>query len=303
MWNGRRHRDPGAPSMASRCQRVASVLLVLGVGALVVGGCGEASGGGNNALTTFQEKEVRVGIADVPPSAGLEGGKAVGVYPEVTEKVLRAVGVTQFTPVLGEFGALIPSLQSDRIDVAAGGLYITPERCRAVAFSNPIVAYGEAMIVKPGNPHGIRTYEDVAAKDLRVGLVSGSSELALAESEGVADSQVQKYATLADMLDALKAGRIDAAGYDDVTINYYLARVPQYKSLESTKSYYPYGLDGGGAALAFVKGSDEIVKRFNTELAKMLASGALKPIFSRWGVSQENVDLAAKMSTAKLCAG
>ena len=47
------------------------------------------------------------------------------------------LGVKKVDAVLTEWGALIPGLKAGRFDVIAAGMYITPERCKQVAFADP----------------------------------------------------------------------------------------------------------------------------------------------------------------------
>ena len=51
-----------------------------------------------------------------------------------------------------EYGAMIPGLQAGRHDAVTAGLFMKPERCAAVAYSEPVLCDAEAMLVKKGNP-------------------------------------------------------------------------------------------------------------------------------------------------------
>ncbi|ODV41133.1 hypothetical protein AWV79_01035 [Cupriavidus sp. UYMMa02A] len=56
-----------------------------------------------------------------------------------------SIGVKDVKFEVMEFGALIPSLMSHRIDVIAGGMYITDARCKQVAFSEPSAVLKETV--------------------------------------------------------------------------------------------------------------------------------------------------------------
>ena len=45
------------------------------------------------------------------------------------------------------FSTLIPSLTSNKIDIIAAAMYITPPRKEVIDFSNPIYTYGEGLFV------------------------------------------------------------------------------------------------------------------------------------------------------------
>ena len=107
---------------------------------------------------------VKVGYANEAPYAYLDQqtGELTGEAPEIARVLFQQMGVDQIEGILTEFGSLIPGLKSGRFDVIAAGMYITPERCRAIAFTNPTYKIGEAFLVKAGNPLQLNSYEDVA---------------------------------------------------------------------------------------------------------------------------------------------
>lgn len=70
--------------------------------------------------------------------------------------------------------------------MVTAGLFMKPERCAAVAYSEPVLCDAEAMLVKKGNPKGFKSYEDVA-KDTAatIGAPGGGTEEKLALNAGV----------------------------------------------------------------------------------------------------------------------
>jgi membrane-bound lytic murein transglycosylase MltF len=76
-----------------------------------------------------------------------------------------------FVPV--PFKDLIPALLEGRGDIAAGGLTITPERQRLVAFAKPHLSDVDEIVVTSKSVENLRTLDDLAAREVRV--VSGSS--------------------------------------------------------------------------------------------------------------------------------
>src|SRR5690606_34180458 len=65
-------------------------------------------------------------------------------------------------PVLTEWGSLIPGLRASRFDLIAAGMYITPERCKQVLFTDPHYQLPDTLLVKTGNPKNLRSYADIA---------------------------------------------------------------------------------------------------------------------------------------------
>src|SRR3546814_5731520 len=82
--------------------------------------------------------------------------------PEVAKAVLKKMGIPEVDGVLTEFGSLIPGLKAGRFDIIAAGMFITPARCKEVAFSKPSYGIGQAFLVKEGNPQSLKDYASIA---------------------------------------------------------------------------------------------------------------------------------------------
>lgn len=81
---------------------------------------------------------------------------------DVAREIFKRLGVNDIVASISEYGAMIPGLQAGRFDVVTAGLFMKPERCAAVVYSEPVLCDAEAMLVKKGNPKGFKSYEDVA---------------------------------------------------------------------------------------------------------------------------------------------
>jgi polar amino acid transport system substrate-binding protein len=58
--------------------------------------------------------------------------------------------------VLTEWGSLIPGLNAGRFDIITAGMYITPKRCKNVAFTDPMGVFAEASSSRPAIPWASR---------------------------------------------------------------------------------------------------------------------------------------------------
>lgn len=248
---------------------------------------------------------VRMGTPSNMPSSGVRGGRAVGIFPEMGALVFKELDVPKVEPVDMEFGAQIPSLQAGRVDAGAGGLYVLPERCRAITFSEPLLGYLEAMAVPRGNPEGIRTYEDVAKKDLRFGVIAATAEIPLGEAAGIETDQFQRYPDLPAMLDALKAGRIDAAAFDSITITYFVNLPANRDHLDATEPYAPKNEQGqrtiSFASMGFQRGEEDLAREFNEVAKRLRDEGAFDPIFRKWDVPELSVTSLRDANLSELC--
>ena len=109
---------------------------------------------------------VRIGFAnEVPWAYPGEDSDPLGFANAIAVGVLEKMGAETISPVVTDWGGLIPGLKANRFDVITGGMYILKERCENVLFSDPIGVFGDAFIVAKGNPKGIQTYEDIKSMD------------------------------------------------------------------------------------------------------------------------------------------
>ena len=123
---------------------------------------------------------VRVGFPNqVPYAYADEAGKLTGADAEIARFVFARMGVRTVDGVLTEFAALIPGLRARRFDTVLA-MFVTPAHCAQVAFSEPIYAIGQGMVVKDGNPAGIAGYGDFAFRPAGAGL-QAAFNAALAE--------------------------------------------------------------------------------------------------------------------------
>lgn len=110
---------------------------------------------------------VRIGFSnDIPWAYPGENNEPLGSLNAVTLDVLKKLGTTNVEAFVTEWGSLVPGLQAGRFDIITGGMYILPDRCRNLLFSEPIAKAIDGLIVRKGNPEGLHSYEDVRDKGL-----------------------------------------------------------------------------------------------------------------------------------------
>jgi polar amino acid transport system substrate-binding protein len=285
--------------------------LAVGAGTILVTSCSRTDdgGGGGEAtdiLETAREQGfIRVGFANEAPYGFAEtDGTLTGEAPEVARAVFEALGIGELQGVLTEFGSLIPGLQANRFDVIAAGMFITPERCGEIIFSEPDYCGLAAFLVPTGNPNGISTYEDIASNpDLTLGVLTGAVEGDYATAAGVAEGQLSPFGDPPSMLEGLSVGRVDAISLTSISLRDLLERNPDV-DLELTEPFTPV-LDGeeqiGCGGFGFREGDTDLRDAFNTELAKLQESGDLLSIVEPFGFGEEEVNAAMEHTTEELC--
>ena len=241
----------------------------------------------------------RVAIANEPPFTSVAAdGKVSGAAPDVARVIFERLGVKEIVGSISEYGAMIPGLQARRHDVVTAGLFMKPERCAAVVYSEPVLCDAEAMLVKKGNPKSFKSYADVANDPTAtVGAPGGGTEEKLALEAGVPRERVIVVPDGQSGLKMVQDGRIDAYSLPVLSINDLVKKAndPNLEVIAPVEGA-PVYCDGA----AFRKGDEALRDAFDVELKKLKESGEFAKIIEPYGFSA-----AAAMSTTreKLCAG
>jgi polar amino acid transport system substrate-binding protein len=244
---------------------------------------------------------IRIGFANEAPFGyATPDGKLTGEAPEVAKAVLAKMGIPQVDGVLTEFGALIPGLKAKRFDIIAAGMFINPKRCAEIAFSEPSYGIGQAMLVKKGNPKGVKDYSSIkAASDLKLAVMSGAVEVGYAKDAGIPESQLVMLPDQSSLLQAVQSGRADAASLTALSI------ADMAKKGEGVESTTPFGEVAGKSVkghggFGFRKEDKDLYEGFNTELKKFIGSPEHIALVTPLGFGK---DYLPNKTTEQLCKG
>ncbi|HEX6144330.1 MAG TPA: ectoine/hydroxyectoine ABC transporter substrate-binding protein EhuB [Geminicoccaceae bacterium] len=274
--------------------------------AAVIAGAGVAAPDAADAQTTLgrirEEGKVRIAIAGEAPYGYRNAeGEVTGEAPEIARVVLNRIDpAVEIEWVETEFGNLIPGLQAGDFDIAAAGMFITPERCEEVAFSDPTYVIGEALAVRKGNPKGLTDFETISARnDAKVGLIAGTVEYNYALVTGIPGDRALLYSNFDKAIEALKEGEVDAVALTSLTAKDLVEGEPD---LEATSQFYPM-LDGvevkGYGGFAFRREDEALRQAFNQQLDSFLASDEHWSLVEPFGFTPE---MAPEMTAQVLCA-
>ena len=254
----------------------------------------------------LREGKIVVGISNGAPW-GFRGknGEAEGFHPELIRAAFGSLGVDRVEIVVTEFGALIPALNAQRFDAIAAGLYITPERCRLVAFSDPDLQLADAAVVAQGNPKKIHSYAQIASDPaINFGVGRGSTTAKNAEAAGVAEDRMLLFPDIQSNISALLTGRIDVAAFSAPTV----ARILSDQNIHGIERALPFqGLQDDGkerfgySAIAFRKDDGDLRDLYNSRLKELKADGTLAKIMTRNGFSEQ--EKVPDLTSSKLCNG
>ncbi|GLO28435.1 ectoine/hydroxyectoine ABC transporter substrate-binding protein EhuB [Pseudomonas putida] len=246
-----------------------------------------------------ETSRIRIGYANETPFAFTEtDGRVTGESPEIAKIIFEKMGIKQVDGVLTEWGSLIPGLRAGRFDVIAAGMYITPARCKQVIFTDPQYALPDTLLVAQGNPKNLHTYADIAGNpDVKLAIMAGTVNLAYARDSGITDAQILQVPDTTAQLQAVRAGRADAAVGTQLTMKG-LAKKGGDK-VEAISDFTDYPAHTGYGALAFRPEDKALRDAVNAEMKKWLGSEEHLKTVAPFGFDRSNV---TDKTAAELCA-
>jgi len=231
-----------------------------------------------------------IAYADEEPFGYLdtENDRVTGEAPEIARVVAERLGIKEIEPVLTEWKSLIPGLKAGRFDCIAAGMYITPDRARNVAFSNPTYRIGEAFIVKKGNPEELHSFKDVADHaNAKLGFVRGTVERGYARKSGIPDDRVVTYPDPNAAIAGLQSGQVDAFVGTALTVQTLMSKLGDDAGLERAHPFEQPVIDGktvvGYGAFAFRPEDTDLRDAFNGILKDYLGTDEHKKLVAPFG--------------------
>lgn len=201
-----------------------------------------------------------------------------GVMIDITNALAKEL---DFTPELlpTPFNALIPSLQTQKIDMISSAFAITEKRAEVVDFSDILFSYGEVVVVNAKDNTDYKNTSDFKGKV--VGVQTGTVTVApLKEVTGI--KELKLYDTMQDMIREVSIGRIDVALGDGPVMLYTIAN-SGVKNVRAATSYQKQMEIN--IAIAVRKGDKELLDDINRGIATIKANGTLDAILKKWQIT------------------
>lgn len=208
-----------------------------------------------------------------------------GIDAEIIKEIARRLGINKVEIKEITFANLLEKFNTDdSIDIAVGGIFITPESKKLAAFTKPIYKESEAVIVPKYSK--INFMGDL--KDSIVGVEKGTIFEALAkdwkENNLVKDIVILNSTT--DLINAINNGSIDAGLADSIIIKNYLSKEKDPK-LRILADYTPE-LEGV-IGIAVKKNDTSLLNELNKIIDEMKADKTLYGILEENGLSKDNI--------------
>ncbi|MGI6403640.1 MAG: basic amino acid ABC transporter substrate-binding protein [Oscillospiraceae bacterium] len=194
-----------------------------------------------------------------------EAGNVVGVDPDVAQAIADALNMELEIQEM-DFDAIIPEVQSGRIDFGAAGMTVTEERSKQVDFSIPYATSKQIIVVRVDNTEITGPDVEILAGK-KVGVQLGTvADYEL--SDNYPDTTVERYKKYFEAVSDLLNGRIDAIAMDVLPAQEFIAQNSDLKILEQELMIDEY-------AIAVQKGNTELLNAINEVLQDLIDSGKI----------------------------
>ncbi|RBQ15404.1 ABC transporter substrate-binding protein [Spongiactinospora rosea] len=269
---------PSRPWAATRRRTTAAGAAAL-ASALLLAACGSSDGGGGasgpeGVRLVSQGKLTTCTNVPYEPFQFKQGQKVVGFDVDIVDLAAKRLGVTQEIIDI-DFAAIKSgsALNSNRCDLAAAGMTITPDREKNLTFSAPYFDATQALMAKKGS--GVTSLADVKTKGLTLGAQASTTGLEYARQQ---EFDPIEFADSPKELLGLQTGQADVIIQDHAVVATWLKKPEVAAKFElvanlNTGEQYGIGMKKGNTALKKVV--DEVIQQARTD-------GTYDKIYQKW---------------------
>ncbi|MGW6735979.1 ABC transporter substrate-binding protein [Streptomyces sp. NPDC055013] len=302
--------------------RLAAVASIAVAGALILTGCGDQTNDGGsedtndtgnaNSAPLFSKLPKKIqdaGVikagtnAEYAPMEFQEGGKIVGVDPDIAAALGEKLGVkVQFTS--GSFDGLITALNSGRYDIAMSSITDTPQRQEGlddkgkklgpgVDFVDYFTA-GTAVYVQKGNPKKINSIEDLCGQTAAVQRGTTYEKALQTQSKACTDDGKKKINIESFENDTEAQTRVKSGGAV-AGVNDYPVAVDLARKSGGGNDFEVVGeqVDAGPFGIAVNKDNKELTAALEEAVNAIIEDGTYEEILKKWGAESGAIDKAA----------
>lgn len=204
------------------------------------------------------------------PFEYMDKGKIVGIDADMTEQIAKDLGVTLQIDNMN-FDSVVTAVSTGKADIAAAGLSKTPDREKAVDFSEPYYDASQVIIVKNDNA-AITGKDTLKGKKIAVQKGTTGDDLA---TKLVGDSNITRFNASTDAISALKEGKVDAVVIDSFPAKVFVKQNSDIKIVGE-------GLTSEQYCIAVRKGNKELLDAVNQSIQKLKSSGQFDEIIKKY---------------------
>lgn len=249
----------------------AKAAAILAVGALTLTACGgsstpAATSEGGIQLTNAGKLTV---CSDVPyePFEFQKDGKIVGFDMDIAAEVAKDMKA-ELSVVDSSFEAIETGTALTQCDVSISSISITDTRKAVMDFSDPYLADDLTLVASDAS--GITNLD--GAKGKKVGVQQATTGAQYAKDQGL---DAQQFEDTGLLVQALKAGTIDAALGNQSVLGYAIKDDSNFKRVENYAT-------GEKLGIAIKKGNTAMATQVNGTLKRLTDDGTLATFETTW---------------------
>lgn len=192
------------------------------------------------------------------------------------------------------FASLILGLKSNKFDVVASTLYVTPERAEQVDFL-PYMKTGGSLLVTAQSDFQPQKPEDLCGK--RVASIKGGAWIArlnnvstgYCKQHGLGEIAVHEFPTSPQATQALLSGAVDVQYEDAAVAKATLEKTDHRLKISSQQIIYPVVV-----GLAVNKDNPQLLNALKTSFAQAVSNGSYGALLHKYNLQMPNDDEIAK---------
>ncbi|MFM9280174.1 ABC transporter substrate-binding protein/permease [Paenibacillus jiagnxiensis] len=188
----------------------------------------------------------------------------VGFDIEIAKEIANDLNKELVIEDMG-FDALLPALQSGRVDMVISGMTPTEERRRSIDFSDNYYQSKQVVVVRAADKGKFPTMDSL--RGASIGVQKGSIQEEI--GQGIPDAKLTSLDKISDIILQLRTNRIDAAIMEDTVAAGYLSdelvlagAVPDTTPVQ--------------AAIGIQKGNTELLQSVNETLTRLKNNGDIE---------------------------
>lgn len=232
--------------------------------------CGAGDAPADDGALTVTEGILTMGTnAAFPPYEFYEGETVVGIDAEIAAALAEKLGL-ELQIVDMDFGSIVTSVQTGKVDIGVAGMTVTEERLENVNFTNSY-ATGVQVIIVPEDSD-MATADDLAGK--LIGVQESTTGHAYC-SEDFGEDNVVAYTNGATAVQALVQGKVDCVVIDQQPAKAFVEANEGLKILDTEYVVEDY-------AIAVAKENTALLDALNTAMAELTEDGTIQSILDKY---------------------
>lgn len=231
--------------------------LIICIFILVLSSCGNSK----------KDNDLVVGISpDYPPFEMVKNGEVIGFDVDLVNEISKELGKNLVIKEM-EFSSLIPSLNTNKIDIAISGLTNNSTRSKNVSFSAPYFQVSLAAVFKESSP--VNSSADLSGK--KIGVQTGSTLEEFAKN--IPDAQLTSLDNNLQIVQELMLGRIDVMLCEN-------SQAPEFVK-NSDLNFATFGNLEAEYAIALKK-NNPLKTDIDKAIQSLIDNGSLDKINNKW---------------------